>query len=67
MASASVPTLSLIHIFVEYRDIAALFQLFLNLKASRSSNVLQINAAKALGDQGNGVDDGIYIFGIRCV
>ena len=50
---------------MEYRDITALFQLFLDLETSRSRNVLQVDAAKALGDQGNGVDDGIYIFGIH--
>ena len=54
-------------VIMEYRDITALFQLFLDLETSRSRNVLQVDAAKALGDQGNGVDDGIYIFGIRCV
>ena len=52
-------------VIMEYRDITALFQLFLDLETSRSRNVLQVDAAKALGDQGNGVDDGIYIFGIH--
>ena len=49
---------------MEYRNVAALFQLALDFKAARCRNVLQIDAAKGTGNQCHGVDKFIDILGL---
>ncbi|CDE52720.1 uncharacterized protein BN596_00908 [Roseburia sp. CAG:303] len=49
-------------VIVKDRDIAALLQFFLNFKASRCRNILQINSSKTAGYQSYGIYNLIHIF-----
>ena len=48
-------------VVVEHRNIAALFELLFNLKASGRGDILQIHAAERACQQRNGIDDVIDI------
>ena len=50
-------------VIVEYRNVADLFQTALDLKAARSGDVLEVDAAERAGDQLNGADDLVHILG----
>ena len=52
-------------IVVEDRNITLLHQLSLDFKASRCADVLQIDAAKALGNPIDGLHNFVHIFGIH--
>ena len=48
-------------VVMENRNITALFQLLLNLKASRCGNILQVYTAEASSQKANGLHNLIYI------
>ena len=48
-------------VIMENRNITALFQLLLNLEASRCGNILQVYTAEASSQKANGLHDLIYI------
>ena len=48
-------------VVMENRNITALFQLLLNLKASRCGNILQVYTAEASSQKANGLHDLIYV------
>ena len=50
-------------VIVEYRNVADLLESALDLKAARSRDVLQVDAAERAGDQLNGADDLVHILG----
>ena len=50
-------------IVVEYRNVADLLESALDLKAARSRDVLQIDAAERAGDELDGADDLVHILG----
>ena len=52
-------------IVVENGDVAFFFQLSLNLEATRSGNVLQIDAAKRAGEKVHGIYKFIYVLGLE--
>ena len=52
-------------VVMKHWDITAFLQLFFNFKTARRCDVLQIDTAKAFGNQRNRADDFIYIFGIN--
>ena len=54
---------SAVLVIVEHGDVARFLQLPFNFKTPGSGNVLQIDATKGAGDEGNGIDKFIHIFG----
>ena len=46
---------------MENRDIGAFLELLLDFKASRSGDILQVDAAEGTGDKGDGLHDFVYI------
>ncbi len=48
-------------VIMENRNIGALLQLLFDLKASRSSDVLEVDAAEGSGNERNGLYDLVYI------
>ena len=52
-------------IVVEHGDVAALLQPPLHLKAAGGGDVLQVDAAEALGDEGDGVHQLVHVLGIH--
>ena len=50
-------------VIVEYRNIADLFKSALDLKAARSRDILEVDAAERAGDQLNGAYDLVHILG----
>ncbi|CCX92199.1 uncharacterized protein BN466_01697 [Firmicutes bacterium CAG:110] len=52
-------------VVVEDGNVAPFLQLPLDLKAPGSRDILQIDAAKGTGDQGNGIDELVHILGLH--
>ena len=52
-------------VIMENRDIAYFLKPALDLKASGSGNILQVNTAKGSGNQGNGTHDLVYILALN--
>ena len=52
-------------IIVEDRNITFLFQFFLDLKASRSGDILKVNTTEGSGDHVNSIYDLVYIMALN--
>ena len=48
-------------VIVEYEDVTLFLQLLLDLEAARSRDILEVDTTEGAGEQGNRVDDGVYI------
>ena len=52
-------------VVVEDGDVANLFQAALHLKATGGGDVLQVDAAKTFGDEGDGAHQGVHVLGVN--
>ena len=52
-------------VVVEHGDVAHLLQAALHLEAAGGGDVLQVDAAEALGDQGDGLHQLVHVLGVH--